>query len=237
MGKYLSLTQDYVQQFKPIIEEKTGIQLEEIIVRNSSEYPNSNLHPHLYGAPMFVSPAEYPNTVFVKDHDPETANVIFASDPIDVVHELSHFIYLKLAVEKLRTIKSKPSRERLIKGWKSRSFKEGFAEYMSLDSLIDVYDDKTKYFLNSYHDDLEPRDGPHKRGYEFFRKVLGVIGKDKVFEVARSPPISEIEVRVPLLYLLRRYPAKGIRNAPKFFIKSIKTKIIKKLHGRAPFDF
>lgn len=240
MGKYLSLIQDYAQQFKPIIEEKTGIKLEEIIVRNSFEYPNSNLYPHLRGAPMFVALAEYPNTVFVKDYDFENENVVFTSIHIGVAHELSHIIYLKLAVEKLRTIKSKPARERLIKGLKSTSFQEGFAEYMSLDSLTDVYDDKTKYFLNSYHDDLEPRNGPHKRGYEFFRKVLGVIGKDKVFEVARSPPISEIEVKIPFLYLLRRYPAQGIRNIPKFItrnIRNIRPKILKKLHRYAFLDF
>jgi len=236
MGNYLSLANQYVQKLKPIIEEKTGIKLEDVIIQDSSQYPNRNLHPHLYGAPMFVSPAEYPNTIFVTDFNFD-ANVVFTSTPIDVVHELSHLIYLKLVVEQLRTIKSKPSRERLIKGWKSRLFKEGFAEYMSLDSLIDVYDDKTQYFLNLYHDTLEPTDGPHKIGYKFFKNVLSVIGKDKVFEIARSPPISELEVGMPLLYLLRRYPAQGIRNVPKFLAKGVRTKILKTLYGYAPFDY
>lgn len=127
--------------------------------------------------------------------------------------------------------------------WKKKSFVEGFAEYMCLDNLLDVYDNKALKDVIERRDSISdykhfsPEDKPYERGYKFFRKVLSIIGEDKVLEVAKSPPISEIEVRTPLLYRLRKYTTKGIKNTPKFLTRGMKTKILKKLFGYAPFDF
>jgi hypothetical protein len=126
-------------------------------------------------------------------------------------------------------------------GFSNPKLSEGFAEYMSLDFFNYLYDSKTRNlalkqsaaFINHADENI-----PNSEiGYNFFRKVLSVIGRDKVFEVAKSPPISKIEVRMPLLYLLRRYPLQGVKNIPKFLTRSIKTKILKKKYGYAPFDF
>jgi hypothetical protein len=67
MGRSLSIAQHYVQLFKPRIEEKTGIKLGEIVVKDILGYPNFDLHPHLYGAPMFVAPVEYDHQGGVSD--------------------------------------------------------------------------------------------------------------------------------------------------------------------------
>jgi hypothetical protein len=229
MGKYLTLTQDYAQQFKPIIEERTGTNLEEILAKDICTKPNyvdDDYHDTL----MLVD-NRCPDSIFVNQDIYERDYKSVSTIPIDVAHELSHLVHYRIVDKKSK------NRYR-----KSRSFREGFAEYMAFDHLLDIYDreafKEAVKTSNRYHWDIFSKKLRHyERGYKFFRKVLGVIGRDKVFEVARSPPISEIEVKIPFLYLLRRYPAQGVRNIPNFFTKAIRTKILKKIYGYAPLDF
>lgn len=244
MGKHFSFAKQCVHRFKPVIEQMTGTKLEDIVVKHSSEYPRFKPCSDYFRRNLMFTPTDYPNTIFVTEKNFDKKKRLYALIPKFTSHELSHLVHDELIKEELQAIESESKKARLLNRYeKGESFREGFAEYMSLNHLRAIYEQQTLFELItevnrlSSYGDFSSEFRPYERGYKFFRKVLSVIGRDKVFEVARSPPISEIEVRMPLLYLLRRYPGKGIRNAPKFFVKRIKTKIIKKVHGRAPFDF
>ena len=241
MGKYLSFANQCIQKFKPVIEEKTGIKLEDVIAKEASEYPlfDSNYSPD---ALMFVV-SGYDNSVFVNEKKYEEMGKSLNKIPGGVAHELAHLAHRKL-IRKVRESNPREDISRLVKRYKkSRSFREGFAEYMSHTYLNDIYDHKTyrevwkDMMWDACYRNFSPEDNPYERGYKFFRKVLSVIGKDKVFEVARSPPINELEVKIPLLYLLRRYPAQGVRNIPEFLTKAIRTKLLKRIYGNASLDF
>jgi hypothetical protein len=255
MGKYLSLTEECVQILKPVIEERTGTDLGEIVVKTMRTLPDHYNKDHHDQSDFymfarkggFIRPkVREPEAIYVNEDVYETENAP-EKIPRHVNHELAHFAYHKIVEKK---IKDKSSKLLSILGtrrcYRSKSFIEGFCEYLSLNYLTDLYDDQTckevwkNIMRNASYRNFSPEEVPYERGYKFFRKVLGVIGKDKVFEVARSPPISEIEVKIPFLYLLRRYPAQGIRNTPKFFtrnIRNIRPKILKKLHRYAFLDF
>jgi len=242
MGKYLSFANQCIQKFKPVIEEKTGVKLEDVIGKEASEYykRDEDYSPDIS---MFVDMG-CDNSIFVNEKRyEEMGDRSLYKIPRGVAHELAHLAHRKL-IKKVRETNPKADISRSVKRYKkSESFREGFAEYMSLTYLNDAYDYETyrevwkDMMRNAGYDNFLPRGKPYERGYKFFRKVLSVIGKDKVFEVARSPPLNELEVRMPLLYLLRRYPAQGIRNIPKFFTKAIRTKLLKKIYGYAPSDY
>jgi len=242
MGKYLSFANGCIQKFKPIIEERTGTKLENIIAKEESEYPGFAPEYHK-NTGMFVCSKNYPDAIFVHETIYDKNKNLLGTIPREITHELAHLVHRKI-IYNLKETNPREDISRLVKRYKkSKSFREGFAEYISLNYLADLYDNQT---LKRVWGDLgwrasylnfSPKFIPYERGYKFFRKVLSVVGKDKIFEVARSPPISEIEVKIPLLYLLRRYPAQGVKNIPKFFTRSIKTKIFKKKYGYAPFDF
>jgi hypothetical protein len=241
MGEYLHFANDMVQKLEPVIERRTGTRLENMLVEDSSAYAGSD-SDKLRNAYMFVNGA-YPNTIFMNERRYDKEEDPFGAIPRGVTHELAHLAHRKL-IEKVRETDIRADMSRLVKRYrKSRVFREGFAEYLSLDHLRDIYEYQTFKkvardirLVSSYYNSPDAL-RPYEQGYKFFKKVLSVIGKDKVFDIARSPPLYEAEVRMPLLYLLRRYPAKGIKNIPKFLIRNIKTKIYKKKHGYAPFDF
>lgn len=234
MGEYFCFAKQCLQKFKPVIEQITGTKLEDIIVKHSFEYPGFKQYSDYFRNNLMFTAVDYPNTIFVNEENFDKQNKSFAQIRISLSHELSHLVHDELIKEEFETFESESKKETLLSRYcRSQSFCEGFAEYMSIDQLRRLYDQETLFELVtrmnrlSHYQDCSPEFTPYGRGHKFFRKVLSVIGKDKVFEVARSPPISEIEVRMPLLYLLRRYPTKGIRNIPKFFIKNMKTKITK----------
>lgn len=239
-GLNIHYANQWVKEFKPRIEERTGIKLEDIVVRDIESDPEFDIDYHS-DARMFVTP-RYRNAIFMNEKKYEDN---YGFIPIDVAHELVHLAHDYLIREGIKKTKFLPLKVwKIIQYYKLKSFKEGFAEYMSLDNLTNLYggmyfDEELKRkgrILSSYRD-FPVKSKPYAQGYKFFKKVLSVIGKDKYLEVAKSPPISEIEVKIPLLYLLRRYPLQGVKNIPKFFTRSIKTKILKKKYGHAPFDF
>lgn len=241
MGEYLSFADKCIQKFKPIIEERTRTKLEDVIAKDICTMPDY-VDDAYHGTRMLVS-HKCPDSIFVNQDDYERDKASFSEIPVGVAHELAHLAHRKL-IDKVREGDKRADISGLVKRYrKSKSFREGFAEYTSLNHLIDVYDDEAVKkaaaaigHIGGYS--KFSREGkPYERGYKFFRKVLNVIGEDKVFDVARSPPIAELEVRMPILYLLRKYPAKGIKNIPKFLAKGIRTKILKTLYGYAPFDF
>ncbi len=247
MGKYLSLANDRAQHFQPLIEQSTGIKLEDVVVKGSSEYPGIEQDKRSRQGLMFVS-TEYPDTIFFNQknyhEDGKSPTDITVSEGI--AHELSHLTHRQMVKEKWQRTKKESAKARLSKRyWKSTSFREGFAEYMALTHLLtlNIYDEPEatkiagKATLVGSSLNCSPAAKLHKRGYKFFRKVLSVIGQDKVYEVARSPPISEKEIKIPLLYLLRRYPIKGLKSIPKVIINNTKSKILIRKYGCAGLCF
>lgn len=234
MSTNLHYANQCAKEFKPIIEEKLGVKLEDM--HSKPEYTTDNYSDRT----MFVTPF-YRNTIFM---DEENCCSKWYSIAKGVVHELSHLVHDQLIKEKGETIKSNLAKKWFFgRYYTNRAFREGFCEYMSLTDLIDIYDEqdfrkvaRSAGLTGGYFDFL-PCFKPYETGYKFFRKVLGVIGKDKVLEVARSPPISEIEVKMPLLYLLRKYPQQAIRSIPKFLRENIRKRIFKRSHGYAPLGF
>lgn len=249
MGKYLSFAKQCLQDFQPKVEERTGIRLEELVVRDPTNIPyRFALKGKDDDATMFTLPYHpYENIVFVNEKNCREDKLPV---PYGITHEIVHKVHDKMMEGEVKKTKGSKILRRLWNVWKykrfdkMRSFQEGFAEYVSLDYLVDIQNDhktlreiaKKRRDLGSYSN-FKPEGIPYERGYKFFRKVLYVIGEDNIFEVAKSPPMSEIEVKIPLLYILRKYPIKGIWYMPDFLFRSLKTKIIKKICGYVDFDF
>jgi len=158
-----------------------------------------------------------------------------------VAHELAHIVHGKIHDEEAYRLfppkregedyRSIPKKEiyreiislaRFLKNISRKSFEEGFAEYFSLDYILGMYDKRTRVFAEGRSESLL-RYKLHRKtskidseaGYNFFKEVLSIIGEDKLFEVARKPPISESEIKTPRLYLLRNYPNNLLQKPPE----------------------
>jgi len=245
MGQYLSFAKQCLKEIKPKVEERTGVKLEDLVVRDPSGIPefSSEKDSLMFITPYFL----YDDVVFVNEKNCIKEQL---PAPLGITHELAHKVHEELIGRELDKTEDSKFPKFFLNMWKYRrynkmiSFKEGFAEYMALDHLSDIHDDaqtlqeitEERRNFGSYLS-FGPRISPNEKGYKFFKKVLFAIGQDKVIDVASSPPMGEIEVNMPLLYVLRKYPLKGIWNIPKFFARSLTTKIVKEAFGYADFDF
>lgn len=237
MGKYLSFVNECIQNFKPIIEEKTGIKLEDVIAREASEYPDFDTDDHS-NVPMFVD-NDYPGTIFVNEEIYGKIEDHFSKMTLHTTHELSHLAHKKLIINLLKEKvleqnlqpPFKEARKIAYKYHKSKSFREGFAEWMSLKKLFNIYEKKIQNraieeMISILSGEGCPERKSYERGYKFYDQVMKATCGE-IFKVARSPPIYELEVRIPLLYLLRRFPAKTIKSMPRLVAEGIKKNYLK----------
>lgn len=252
MGKYLSFANECIQNIKPAIEKKTGTRLEDVVAKEASEYPSFHTDAELseYAA-MFVD-GEYPGVIFVNERKYDKVEDSLSRIIFDVAHEIAHLAHAKLIqTEIARNILKKENGQCTLssmqdainyfnKYWKSQSFREGFAESISLKSLYPLYGKEVRDKVIDRMSWLGSRNLPkackaHARGYKFYSKVCAV-SQAGILEIARSPPICELEVIIPLLYLLRRFPAKTIKKMPRLIAEDIKYKYQKAYykykHGR-----
>jgi len=224
----------WLQTLKPVVQERTGITLDEIVVKSMREFPwfSANDYSNVL---MFVNRADCcKNAIFVNGNNYKEKGA--GTIPLHVAHELSHLIHYEIIKEQVDKIRLPIYERWKMTRYENESFMEGFAEYLSIDYLagadswVDRLAEIRKRKFNLYEEaNYIPIPKPVSyRGYKFFEKVLDVIGKDKVLEVARAPPLCELEMKNPLLYILRRYPIKGIRNIPKFAVKDIREKMRKR---------
>jgi len=245
MGKYLDLANKYVKLLKPKIDKRMGIKLEDIIVKDASSY-QPPLKPENFDDSrilMFVDPKYFKDTIFMYENHYDE-HTLDSEINVCVAHELAHLVHNKINKEKERelflglkdvndvseedlALESKIIMEHY-DNHERTSFLEGFAKYLSLDYILDLYDEKTQFFAKCVSIDLlrykmhaQTPEDDYQIGYNFFKKILDIIGKEKFLEIARSPPMSETEIRAPLLYLLRKYPAKykkysEVYNEPEY---------------------
>ena len=103
MGKYLSLANEYVQKFKPVIEEKTGTNLEEVLAKDISTKP-TYIHDAYRDTRILVH-RDCPNSIFVNQNKYEWEQEPLSDIPVDVAHELSHLAHNKFMDEKYKKIK------------------------------------------------------------------------------------------------------------------------------------
>lgn len=248
MGEYIQLAQHYANKLKPLVERKvrkTGIELEDIIIEDALSDVSSDHEADLSeGTSMYVRPF-IPNRIYAYEQSLEKKKHPESFIPMAIIHELSHIVQDNL-IKKRRWDLSQTSPRYARWFWnrydKIHSFNEGFAEYMSLNYLADMYTDvlekvkqeelePRKANLSSYKKDfthnLSANSIYRARGYKFFKNVISALGEEKLMEVASKPALHEIEIRIPLLYLMRNYPMKGIKNIPKLMYQSIKRRIKK----------
>lgn len=238
MGKHLDLANEYVQWLKPRVEEKTWIRLDDIVVKDSSKYyplveheDNDSINPDTL---MFIC-RSYPNTIFMPE-DHYDKNTLISEIYTSVAHEVAHLIHDIINKEEAAKLFPELSEDndlseeyalrelermdKYLNNYERKSFQEGFAEYLSLDYILDIYDEKTQFFAKCKSTDLlrykkiypGTPETIYEIGYNFFKEVLGILGKDKFLKMARSPPISEIEVKMPFLYLSRNHHYKSGRE-------------------------
>ena len=241
MGKYLPYANECIQKFKPAVEENAGIRLEDVVAKEAAEHPDFHTDYEFADyAAMFVD-REYPGIIFVNEKKYDQLEDSLSEITLGITHELAHLAHAKLIqTEIARNILKKENGQCTLssmqdainyfnKYWKSQSFREGFAESISLKGLFNLYDRHTRnealeqmISLASYKK-FPKRLRPYEKGYKFYSKVMRVL-QAGILEIARSPPINEIEVRIPLLYLLRRCPAKTIKTMPRLIAEDIKNK-------------
>lgn len=209
MGNYTDLTKDYVRRFKPAVEEKAGLDLGELIVRERNpeidefDFP---MQADTENNTIIVSENVYKRNVEIMLQQGLSEKLTDHNIRFDIqhgsLHELSHLVHNKLI-----------SRYFLNKVFHV-SFEEGFAVYTSLEYLSDIYDSdfkknikNTKKFFNKPSKYLAVSLGfdydPFHRGYKFFKETLQTLGNDRLFEVGRTIPENEEELIKPGLYLKR----------------------------------
>lgn len=225
MGKYLELAKQYGEKFKPVVGKEVRVNLEDIVVRDHIyDYYTHNMND----ASMYVWPRG--STVYVYENNIGKKDEPESFTPVAVVHELLHITQDRLFEKKYEKLKAKPILS-IYANWilrrydKASAFHEGFAVYTSLNHMKEIYNQTIKKYTCKTENDL----GPHNfgrtpiyiQGYKFFKKVLNTIGKDKLWEVATSPPLYKLEVRIPILYLLRQYPKEWIKSILASFWKKI----------------
>ncbi len=230
MGIYLSFANKCLQYLKPQVEKKFRTKLEDMVVKDSYDCPLFNQDPDYFSDNLMFVARDYPDTIFITEKNHDKKYILLSSIPRELNHELAHKVHHELITEEFLVRDKTKSLKRYNK---NKPFREGFAEFASLDYLTDIYDineleqAKIREGVIGRYGKFSPKNEPYAQGYKFFRKVLSTIGKDKLLEVAKSPPISKVEVKFPILYLLRKYPSKGIKNIPKFLKHGLKTKVLR----------
>jgi len=234
MGEYKTYAEKCIQRFKKPIEERTGTKLENLIVQELSNHPVIKDCMEDYDITLMMTvPRVNPSRIFIIEENYRKLRKPLEAVAEGIVHEMTHLAHKEIVEEmSVNTIHMS----------KRNMFQEGFAMYMALDHMRDLYTEKELKYIDkeresfgSYKEFKESLK-PYGRGYKFFRKILGVIGDDNMMELVKNPPSYEIEMKFPLLYLLNHYPGLGFKNFGKFVSKARETRKIKKKKGIAPFD-
>lgn len=206
MKKYFELTKEYTKRLKPFVEKMTGINLQDIIVEEELEDHSGAMRAHWGGPSIRVS------ETFLKgleEEEKKKRNNDELSIYMDyfikkgILHDLSHFVHERLLQKKGYTFNEKLQDKTLLPYTDNISFCEGFAMYMCLDYLKDLYEPKFAQLLEEDRKDYMPTDmlqreieqacNPYVRGYTFFKGVTEVIGEEKLFEVATMPTEDPLE--------------------------------------------
>ncbi len=206
MKKYVELAKDYVERFKPFVEKMTGINLQDIIVEEELENHIGAMRAHWEGTSIRVSETYLKG---LEEEEKEKRNDDGLSIYMDyfikkgVIHDLSHFVHERLLQKKGYTFNEKLQGKTLLPCTDNISFCEGFAMYMCLDYLKDLYEPKFAHLLEEDRKDYMPVDmlqqeieqayNPYVREYTFFKDVTEVIGEEKLFEVAIVPTEDPLE--------------------------------------------
>lgn len=232
-SKLIRLANEFSQKFKPRIEERVGVKLEDIPfldINESPEMKDKNLHLNGKMIIKFLhhKGEVYTPLVYVDEQKYRFDFIKRYHIARSVVHEISHFVHHKIFDREIERLKQKlpyDSYEKVnsldhiinerLKFIRARSFREGFAQYMSLDYLIGVYQFKNQLLnymliyerLRYSHapDIIEPKND-HRQGYLFFKKVMRKIGDGRLLEVAVTPSLNREEIQNPELYIKRNYP-------------------------------
>ena len=223
--KYFSAAENSIGRIKPVIEKRLGVELGDVHLREACTF-NGYIDDLFDDTYMFVNNKQ-PDTIYINGIEYESENAPTSKVAQHVAHELAHLAHLKLDKSSMK---------------RNKSFIEGFAEYLSLDELVDVYNSgeqeqvwQVRNKRSCYSKDNP--DNEYGRGYKFFRKVLNVLGSDKLEEVAVTHPLNDLEVNIPLLYLLRTNPVKTIPKIPFFAQKYVKAMKRKRFVGSGHMGF
>ncbi len=85
-GILIHYANQWVKEFKPCIEERTGVKLEDIVVKDVESDPEFDIDYHS-DARMFVTPYQrHRNTIFMNEKKYEDN---YGFIPIDVAHKLT----------------------------------------------------------------------------------------------------------------------------------------------------
>jgi len=224
MIEFEELIKYYVDKYKPKIEDSFEIDLKDILLTSIRDKKE---------APMSISIECYKSTLKanlqhlkkMEKHLGKKHSI--AKIPYFTVHELAHILMYRILQKNIvEAKKTGPHSKvavmlmRLMRGQipYNKPFKEGFAEYVSLDRLIWLYQDddnvkkgtikdmirKRKHNLNMYTDFMARlfmrKMKPYGQGYWFFNKVLDELGGDKLEDIASIPPNGIHQIKKPELY-------------------------------------
>lgn len=222
MEKYVELAKDYVERFKPFVEKMTGISLQDIVVEEELEDHRGAMRAHWEGNSIRVS------ETFLKGVEEEEKKKGRNDQELDLymdyfirkgtLHDLSHFVHERLLQKKGYTFNEKLEGFTLLPCIDNISFCEGFAMYMCLDYLKDLYEPKFAQLLEEDRQDYMPVDmlqreieqacNPYVRGYTFFKGIAETVGEENLFEVA-IVPIEEPLEETRISYYLFRFLSKN----------------------------
>jgi hypothetical protein len=241
MRKYSELTKDYVEKFKPLVEKMTGINLQDIVVEEELENHRGAMRTHWEGPSIRVS------ETFLKGVEEEEKKKGRNDHELDLymdyfvrkgtLHDLSHFVHDRLLQKRNYTFNEKLHDKTILPYTDNISFCEGFAMYMCLDYLKDLYEPKFAQLLEEDRQDYMPADmmqreieqacNPYVRGYIFFKAIAETLGEEKLFEVATVPTEDPLE-ETRISHYLFRFLSK---SNPEAYIKNFNEKYSKIYKG------
>lgn len=230
MKKYFELTKEYIEKLKPLVEKMTGVNLQDIVVEEELENHRGAMRAHWEGLSIRVS------ETFLKKLEEEEKKKRRNDQELDlymdyfirkgVLHDLSHFVHERLLQKKGYTFNEKLLGKTLLPYMDNAPFCEGFAMYMCLDYLKDLYEPHFAQLLEEDRQDYRPADmlqreieqacNPYVRGYIFFKGIAETLGEEKLFEAAIVPtedPLEETRIsRYLFRFLSKSNPGDCIKN-------------------------